>query len=150
MKKIKAKLLSHRSETTVSRGRTLCRASNGSWSSLSRWRSLAYNGLLQLLSMSLAYKAPSNTFNMENIIHGSNNQNDSNLKLTLERVFWNDERHFDVLLSWSHPDPSAGIWVTDNLCVIKICRSRSKRRSSFQQTRSKVSLKIRSMFSIAI
>ena len=32
---------------------------------------------------------------------------------------------------------------TDNLCVIKICRSRSKRRSSFRQTRgSKVSLKI--------
>ena len=31
--------------------------------------------------------------------------------------------------------------VTDNLCVIKICRSRSKRCSSFQQTRSKAILK---------
>ena len=30
--------------------------------------------------------------------------------------------------------------VTDNQCVITICRSRSKGRSSFQQTHSKVSL----------
>ena len=34
---------------------------------------------------------------MEYIVHGSKIQNDNNLKLTLERVCWNDERPFDLL-----------------------------------------------------
>ena len=33
---------------------------------------------------------------MEYIVHGSKNQNDSKLKLTLERLFWNDAT-FDLL-----------------------------------------------------
>ena len=47
----------------------------------------------------------------------SKNQNDSNFKLT-----------------WSE--------LVETMSVIKICSSKSKRRSSFQQTRSKVSLKV--------
>ena len=35
--------------------------------------------------------------NIEYIVHGSKNENDSNFKLTLERVCWNDEWRFDLL-----------------------------------------------------
>ena len=38
----------------------------------------------------------------------------------------------------------------DHLCMIKICKSRSKRRTSFQQTRSKESLKLLRFNKIAI
>ena len=70
---------------------------------------------------------------MEYIVHASKNQNDSNFKLTLERVCWNE---CDVSIcfyrSWSR---IGCLWLDtdpDNRCVTKICRSWSKHRIRFQ------------------
>ena len=73
---------------------------------------------------------------MEYIVMAPRIETDSNFKLTLEQVCRNESAVFR--------SASTDLEVTDNQCMIKICRSTVDRNvaHSFRQTRSKVTLKL--------